>query len=76
MNEDIKRLLKAFLIVITLAGIFVSLLFLLKGLVLMFPIFFEYVGITILILMISSPFVAVTYTILKKLEKNNPWKTN
>ena len=73
---NIKRLLKAFLIVITLAGIFVSLLFLLKGLVLMFPIFFEYVGITILILMISSPFVAVTYTILKKLEKNNPWKNN
>ena len=36
---NIKRLLKAFLIVITLAGIFVSLLFLLKGLVLMFPIF-------------------------------------
>jgi|MEHZ01.5.fsa_nt_MEHZ011474489.1_2 hypothetical protein len=67
---NIKRLLKAFLIVITLAGIFVSLLFLLKGLVLMFPIFFKYVGITILILMVSSPFVAVTYTILKKLEKN------
>ena len=67
---NIKRLLKAFLIVITLAGIFVVLLFLLKGLVLMFPIFFEYVGITILILMVSSPFVAVTYTILKKLEKN------
>ena len=73
---NIKRLLKAFLIVITLAGIFVALLFLLKGLVLMFPIFFEYVGITILILMVSSPFVAVTYTILKKLEKNNPGKTN
>jgi|TARA_R110000824_G_scaffold972_3_gene5522 hypothetical protein len=67
---NIKRLLKSFLIVITLAGIFVALLFLLKGLVLMFPIFFEYVGITILILMVSSPFVAVTYTILKKLEKN------
>ena len=67
---NIKRLLKAFLIVITLAGIFVSLLFLLKALVLMFPIFFKYVGITILILMVSSPFVAVTYTILKKLEKN------
>ena len=73
---NIKRLLKSFLIVITLAGIFVALLFLLKGLVLMFPIFFEYVGITILILMVSSPFVAVTYTILKKLEKNNPGKTN
>lgn len=73
---NIKRLLKAFLIVITLAGIFVSLLFLLKGLVLMFPIFFKYVGITILILMISSPFVAFTYTVLKKIEKNNPWKTN
>ena len=73
---NIKRLLKSFLIVITLAGIFVALLFLLKGLVLMFPIFFEYVGITILILMVSSPFVAVTYTILKKLEKNNPWKNN
>ena len=67
---NIKRLLKSFLIVITLAGIFVALLFLLKGLVLMFPIFFKYVGITILILMVSSPFVAVTYTILKKLEKN------
>ena len=67
---NIKRLLKSFLIVITLAGIFVALLFLLKGLVLMFPIFFEYVGITILILMVSIPFVAVTYTILKKLEKN------
>jgi len=67
---NIKRLLKSFLIVITLAGIFVAMLFLLKGLVLMFPIFFEYVGITILILMVSSPFVAVTYTILKKLEKN------
>ena len=67
---NIKRLLKAFLIVITLAGIFVSLLFLLKGLVLMFPIFFKYVGITILILMVSSPFVAVTYTILKQIEKN------
>ena len=67
---NIKRLLKSFLIVITLAGIFVALLFLLKGLVLMFPIFFEYVGITMLILMVSSPFVAVTYTILKKLEKN------
>ena len=66
---NIKRLLKSFLIVITLAGIFVAMLFLLKGLVLMFPIFFEYVGITILILMVSSPFVAVTYTILKKLEK-------
>ena len=73
---NIKRLLKSFLIVITLAGIFVALLFLLKGLVLMFPIFFEYVGITMLILMVSSPFVAVTYTILKKLEKNNPGKTN
>ena len=73
---NIKRLLKAFLIVITLAGIFVSLVFLLKGLVLMFPIFFKYVGITILILMISSPFVAFTYTVLKKIEKNNPWKTN
>jgi hypothetical protein len=73
---NIKRLLKAFLIVITLAGIFVSLLFLLKGLVLMFPIFFKYVGITILILMISSPFVAVAYTVLTKLEKNNPWKNN
>ena len=73
---NIKRLLKAFLIVITLAGIFVSLLFLLKGLVLMFPIFFKYVGITILILMISSPFVEFTYTVLKKIEKNNPWKTN
>ena len=67
---NIKRLLKSFLIVITLAGIFVALLFLLKGLVLMFPIFFEYVGITILILMVSIPFVAVTYTILKTLEKN------
>ena len=67
---NIKRLLKSFLIVITLAGIFVALLFLLKGLVLMFPIFFEYVGITILILMVSSPFVAVTYTILKQIEKN------
>ena len=67
---NIKRLLKSFLIVITLAGIFVALLFLLKGLALMFPIFFECVGITILILMASSPFVAVTYTILKKLEKN------
>lgn len=66
---NIKRLLKAFLIVITLAGIFVALLFLLKGLVLMFPIFFKYVGITILILMISSPFVAAAYGILKKLEK-------
>ena len=73
---NIKRLLKSFLIVITLAGIFVAMLFLLKGLVLMFPIFFEYVGITMLILMVSSPFVAVTYTILKKLEKNNPGKTN
>ena len=73
---NIKRLLKAFLIVITLAGIFVSLVFLLKGLVLMFPIFFKYVGITILILMISSPFVEITYTVLKKIEKNNPWKTN
>ena len=73
---NIKRLLKALLIGITLAGIYASLLFLLKGLVLMFPIFFEYVGITILILIVSSPFVAVTYTILKKLEKNNPWKTN
>ena len=73
---NIKRLLKAFLIVITLAGIFVSLLFLLKGLVLMFPIFFKYVGITILILMISSQFVEFTYTVLKKIEKNNPWKTN
>ena len=67
---NIKRLLKAFLIVITLAGIFVALLFLLKGLVLMFPIFFKYVGITILILMVSIPFVAVTYTILKQIEKN------
>ena len=67
---NIKRLLKSFLIVITLAGIFVAMLFLLKGLVLMFPIFFEYVGITILILMVSSPFVAVTYTILKQIEKN------
>ena len=73
---NIKRLLKAFLIVITLAGIFVSLVFLLKGLVLMFPIFFKYVGITILILMISSQFVEFTYTVLKKIEKNNPWKTN
>ena len=69
---NIKRLLKAFLIVITLAGVIVAMLFLLKGLVLTFPIFFKYVGITILILMISSPFVAVVYTILKKLEKNNP----
>ena len=67
---NIKRLLKSFLIVITLALMFIALLFLLKGLVLMFPIFFKYVGITILILMVSSPFVAVTYTILKKLEKN------
>ncbi len=67
---NIKRLLKSFLIVITLALMFIALLFLLKGLVLMFPIFFEYVGKTLLILFIISPLVAVVYTVLKTLEKN------
>ena len=67
---NIKRLLKSFLIVITLALMFIALLFLLKGLALMFPIFFEYVGKTLLILFLISPPVAVVYTVLKTLEKN------
>tara|TARA_B110000908_G_C9857715_1_gene272719 strand:+ start:339 stop:542 length:204 start_codon:yes stop_codon:yes gene_type:complete len=66
---NIKRLLKSYLLVIAIAGTFTALLFLLQYLVLTFPIFFEWVGKTILVLMISSPFVAIAYSTLKKLEK-------
>tara|TARA_R110000851_G_scaffold315979_1_gene478826 strand:+ start:173 stop:376 length:204 start_codon:yes stop_codon:yes gene_type:complete len=66
---NIKRLLKSYLLVIAIAGTFTALLFLLQYLVLTFPIFFEWVGKTILVLIISSPFVAIAYSTLKKLEK-------
>jgi|TARA_B110000908_G_scaffold103220_1_gene121590 hypothetical protein len=65
---NIKRLLKAYLLVALFAGTLTALLFLLQYFVLNFPIFFEWVGKTLLILFISSPFVAVAYSILKKLE--------
>tara|TARA_R110000744_G_C19083533_1_gene531551 strand:- start:366 stop:581 length:216 start_codon:yes stop_codon:yes gene_type:complete len=68
---NIKRLLKSYLIVAVLVGTSITLLFLLKGLVLMFPIFFEHVGRTLLVLLISIPFVGVTYSILKKIEEKN-----
>jgi hypothetical protein len=66
---NIKRLLKSFLIVMLLAGSLTTLLFLIKALVLMFPTLFKYLAIAILTIMISSPFVAVVYTMLKKLDK-------
>ena len=66
---NIKRLLKAYLLVALFVGTLTALFFLLKYFVLSFPIFFAYVGKTLLILFISSPFVAATYGILKKLEK-------
>ena len=65
---NIKRLLKAYLFVALFAVALTALLFLLKYLVLGFPIFFEWVGKTLLILFVSSPFVATAYFILKKLE--------
>ena len=65
---NIKRLLKAYLFVALFAGTLTALLFLLKYFVLGFPIFFEWVGKTLLILFVSSPFVATAYFILKKLE--------
>jgi hypothetical protein len=66
---NIKRLLKSFLIVMLLAGSLTTLLFLIKALVLMFPTLFKYLAIAILTILISSPFVAVVYTVLKKLDK-------
>ena len=65
---NIKRLLKAYLLVALFAVALTALLFLLKYLVLGFPIFFEWVGKTLLILFISSPFVGLAIELLKKLE--------
>ena len=66
---NIKRLLKSYLLVIACAGTFTALLFSLQYLVLTFPIFFKWVGRILLTLMLSSPFVAIAYGILKKLEE-------
>ena len=65
---NIKRLLKAYLLVVVFFSVSITLVFSLKYIVLSFPIFFEYLGKTLLILLVSCPFVAVTYCILKKLE--------
>lgn len=65
---NIKRLLKAYLFVVVFFSAFLTLVLSLKYIVLSFPIFFEYLGKTLLILFVSCPFVAAAYSILKKLE--------